>query len=604
MENILVSLALIILIGLSAEWLGWRLHFPSLILFLIFGFIAGPVTGIINTDTILGNLLMPIVSFSVAIILFEGGLSLRIKELATIGKTVRNLITVGVIVSWIVITLGAKFVLGLNMQIALLLGAILVVTGPTAIGPLLRHMQLIGRIGSIVKWEGIMIAPVGALLAVLVFETFPTSVVLQDATNQTILGLIKAVLIGSSVGTVGAIMIMLIIKRHWVPDYLQNAVSLLIVIVAYAGSDILQSKSGFLSVTVMGIFLANQRYAVIKQLVKFKEDLRVLLIPSLFIMLAARLKISDLSYINYNSMLFLAIVILVARPLSVLLSTYGSPLNWKEKLFLSWLAPRGIVAAAVSSIFGLYLMEGGYPQAEYLVPITFIVIIFTVVILGIGAAPLAKYLGLSQPNPQGTLIVGAHSWARSIAQILKDEEFQVLLVDTNRENINSAKMSNLPAYNGNIISENIADELDLSGIGRILALTYNDEVNSLAALHFSEIFSKNEIYQLAPKKYEESHKKDVSQALRGRILFGKDINYTYINRRIYSGAIIKKTTLSKEFDFDAFKKYYGESSIPLFLITEGGKLLIFTTDKQLQPKPGQIIISIVDKIKDTVKQSD
>jgi len=603
-ENILISLALIILLGIGGEWLGWRFQFPSLVLFLIIGFIAGPVTGFINTDAILGKLLMPIVSISVAIILFEGGLSLRIKELEHIGKTVRNLITTGVLVSWIIITLAAHYVLGLNFQIASILGAILVVTGPTAIGPLLRHMQLVGRIGSIVKWEGIMIAPVGALLAVLVFETITLYGEFQEATSQTIMGVIKTILIGSSIGTVSASFITLAFKKDWIPDYLQNTVALLMVILAYTGSDILQSNAGLLSVTVMGIVLANQKFASVTQLVKFKEDLRVLLIPSLFIMLAARLKVSDLSYFNKESLIFILIIMLIARPVSVLISTHGSPLNWKEKVFLCWLAPRGIVVAAVSSIFGLSLVEAGFKQAEYLVPITFLVIIITVMILGTGAAPLARYLKLSQSNPQGPLIVGAHTWARKLAQALQDEGFQVLLVDTNRENISNAKLSGLPAYNGNIISETIVDELDLSGIGKMLALTYNDEVNSLAILHFSQIFIKNEAYQLCPKNYEESQKKDVSKAFRGRILFGKNWDYTYLNRRIDSGALIKKTTLTKEFDFEAFKKYYGESAIPLFLIAETKKLFVFTKDKPLQPKLGQILISLVDppvKEKDVVK---
>lgn len=596
-ENILISLALVILLGISAEWFGWRFHFPSLILFLIFGFLAGPVTGLVNTDFMLGKLLMPFVSFSVAIILFEGGLSLKLSELQVIGKAVRNLITIGVLVSWIIIAISAYFILSLSFELSLLLGAILVVTGPTAIGPLLRHMQLVGRIGGIVKWEGIMIAPIGALLAVLVFDIMPFFWKFEKATSQTIFSALKTIGIGLLIGIFAAVTLMFFLKRYWIPDFLQNAASLMLVLCSYAIADILQSKSGLLAVTVMGIVLANQKYVGIKHIVKFKEDLKGILIPCLFILLAARLKLSDLAYINLNSIFFIAALMFIARPLSVLISTYKTGLNWKEILFLSWLSPRGIVAASVSSIFALYLTENNYPQAEYVVPITFLVIISTVTIVSTFASPLAKYLQLSQPNPQGVLIIGAHQWARSIAKTLQEEGFQVLLVDTNRENITSAKLGGLQAYHGNILSETITDEIDLSGIGRIIALTFNDEVNTLATLHFSEIFSKNEIYQLAPEYSNAKEKDKVAKGLHGRILFGDEFTYNYINRRIFYGGVIKKTTLTKEFDFDAFKNLYGKSAVPLFLITENKKLNIFTMDKTLSPKPGQTLISLVEPLK-------
>lgn len=594
-EKILISLCLIILLGVGAEWLGWRFHFPALILFLIFGFIAGPVTGVINTDEIMGNLLMPVVSFSVAIILFEGGLSLRLSELASVAKAVRNLITIGVIVSWLIISAAAYFLIGLNIQISLLLGAILVVTGPTAIGPLLKHMQLIGRVGSIVKWEGIMIAPSGALLAVLVFEAVVLSREFDQATELIVLGFVKTILVGLIVGILGATLITILLKRNWIPEFLQNATSLMMVMCVYMGSNLIQTKSGLLSVVVMGIALANQKFANIKQIVKFKEDLRVLLIPSLFIILAARLDLGALSYINLNSILFFLVVLFIARPLSVLASVNNLGLNWKEVFFLSWLGPRGIVAAAVSSVFALNLEELGISQTEYIVPITFMVIIFSVAIVGMTAAPLAKYLKLSDPNPQGVVIAGAHEWARSIGLIFKEEEFRVMLIDSNRENITNAKLAGLNAIPANILSETLIDEIDLAGIGRLIALTPNDEVNSLAALHFSEVFGKNEVYQL-PRENLKGNLKNVSKELQGLQLFGKDYNHFYINRRIYFGAGVKKTRLTKDFDFKAFKKYYGKEAVPMFLITESKKLLMFTSEKELSPKPGQTLISLVDPV--------
>ncbi len=591
-ENLVVGIGSLITFGIGAQWLAWRLRIPSILLLLVSGFIAGPVTGLLDPDAFLGELLLPVVSVSVAVILFEGGLSLRVTELGGFGGVVRNLVTIGVISTWAVTAVCARFILGLDPSISILLGAVLSVTGPTVIIPLLRHVRPVGYLGSILRWEGIVIDPIGAVLAVLVFEVI-LSGGFKEATSLALIAVLKSLLIGGAAGVAGAAVMVMLLGRYWIPDFLQNPVTLMMVVGVFAVSDFFQEESGLLAVTLMGMILANQERVTVKHIIEFKENLRVLLIGCLFILLAARLDPGDLALLGSNSLVFLAALIVVARPVGVLLSTIGSRLRFKERFFLMCMAPRGIVAAAMASVFSLRLMEMNHPQAELVVPLTFMVIIGTVVIYGLGAAPVAGLLGVARPNPQGVLIAGAHPWARAIASALKEEGFDVLLVDNNWANISQARMSGLPAHFGSILSERLPKELDLSGLGRFMAMTQNDNVNSLAALHFSDVFERMEIYQLAP-----GDAKRTSDTLRGRLLFGEGINFSFLDRRFRSGMVVKTTHLTEEFDFEAFKTRYADA-IPLFLINENRELSVFTADKPPQPKPGQTLISFVRPVEDT-----
>jgi NhaP-type Na+/H+ or K+/H+ antiporter len=594
-ENFLIGLSAIIVLGIVAQWIAWRIQIPSILVLLITGFLAGPVTGFIDPGKLLGDSLFPIVSISVAIILFEGGLSLHFPKLKGVENVVRQLVSTGVIVTWITAAAAAYLLLDLTLSLSILLGAILVVTGPTVVIPLLQHLRVVNRIGSVARWEGIINDPIGASLAVLVFEVIQTSAG-ESVTTVILSGFIKTTFLGIGLGFVGAVIMVLLMKRYWIPDYLQSPFALMMAVFVFAASNYFQHESGLLAVTMMGIFLANQKYVTIQHIAEFKENLRVLLISGLFILLAARLQISSLSYINLNSFIFLAVLIFVARPLAVWLSTIRSQLNWKERVFLFWMAPRGIVAAAVSSVFALALLEGNHQQAVVLVPLTFLVIIGTVTFYGLTAAPVARWLGLAKSNPQGVIFVGAHDWARAMARELQDTGIQVLLADSNYQNISSARIEGLPTYYGNILSESAIDEIDTSGLGRLIALTANDEVNSLAALHFMEIFERAEVYHLPENTKRGGSKSEVSRILKGRTLFGNDINYDTLSNLFSDGAELKSTPLSEEFDYQDFRKHYKNSYIPLFLVDEDGNLTVIATDNTPTPEPGQILISLIKKI--------
>ncbi|MDJ0624996.1 MAG: sodium:proton antiporter [Candidatus Caenarcaniphilales bacterium] len=593
-EYYLIGLSCVFVIGIAAQWIAWRLRTPSILLLLFFGFVAGPLTGFIEPDKLLGDQLLPIVSISVAIILFEGGLSLRLAELRQVGRVIFSLISIGLLITWVVSSFAAYYFLKVDPPIATLLGAVLSVSGPTVIMPLLRHIRPVGRVGSILKWEGIMVDPIGAILAVLVFEIIIGGGFYQSTFLSIFEIIIKTAATGSLLGFLAAGVFVLLLKRFWIPDFLQNPVSLMIVIGAFTFSNIIQPESGLFTVTVMGIVLANQRIVSIKQITDFKETLSVILISILFMLLASRLKLSNFVNLDItNSFLFLSILIFVIRPITVLLSTLNTTLTWKEKLFISSLYPRGIVAAAVSSLFALRLTEVGYVGADLMVSYTFLIIVGTVVVYGLLAPFLARSFGLAKANPQGVMIIGAHGVSRMIAKSIKNEGFKVLLVDTNRENITEAKMEELPAFYANILSEHLLDQVDVSDIGRVLALTSNDEMNSLSCINLSETFGRSQTFQLSPQDKGSNLKETVPQHLRGRPLFNRRVNYNFLQEHFEKGATIKKTTLSKEFTYNDFQTLNGESAIPLFLITKPGELQVFNGDDPLYPKAGQTVISLV-----------
>nr|HQV33557.1 cation:proton antiporter [Calditrichia bacterium] len=342
-ETLLIDLSLIIVLGIAAQWIAWRLKIPSILILLVFGFLGGPVTGVLNPDHLFGELLFPVVSISVALILYEGGLTLKKSEIMAVGGVVRNLISIGLLVTWTLTTLCAYYILALSLPLAILFGAILVVTGPTVILPLLRMIRPRGNINSILKWEGMLNDPIGALLAVLVFESILAGG-LREITFLALGGLAKMVLVGGGIGLLTGYLMMTLLRRRLVPEFLQNAVSISLVVFAFAGSNHFQAESGLFAVTLMGIFLANQKKVTVAHIIEFKENLRVLLLSGLFILLAARLERDAFAALGWQGVFFLVALITVVRPAAIFLSTMGSGLNWREKVFLSAMAPRGIVA--------------------------------------------------------------------------------------------------------------------------------------------------------------------------------------------------------------------------------------------------------------------
>ena len=580
MDNILAGLATIIVLGIGAQWLAWRLQLPSILLLLTAGILAGSAGfGVIDPDHLFGELLLPVVSMAVGVILFEGGLTLKFSEVTGVKDVVQSLISIGMLVTWGLITLAGYLILELELGLAALLGAILVVSGPTVIGPILRQVRPSPRIGSVLKWEGILIDPIGATVALFVFEEDITSAALTDITEGAIAVIGQTVIIGLVVGVVSARFLTELYKRYWVPDYLQSPFALTVLVASFALSNQLQAESGLLTATVMGIALANQRSFSIHQILEFKETVGVLLISGLFIILSARLESDVLHFINFRSIVFLMVILLI-RPITVFVSTFTSQLTRPEKIFLSFMAPRGIVAAAVSSIFALELEEAGVAGAEEIVPYTFMVIIGTVIVYGLAAMPLARCLELAKSDPQGIVLVGAHSWSRAIASTLQVNGIGVCLVDTNEQNIIEAELAKLHAVKANVLSEHFIDDFDFSNMGRLVAMTGNNEVNALATLHMREIFGSANVYRLGAGTEETE-----LQSRFGRILFGGNIDFDLLEEYFKQGAQIVTREISPKTSLQT------EDFIPFFTV-EAGILSIWTVANQPTTRSGQTVIGL------------
>lgn len=590
-EELMLRLTMILLLGVGGQWVASWLRIPSIVVMLALGILAGPVTGFIQPDAVLGDLLSPLVSAAVSLILFDGSLGLKFSELKTISKALRNFLTIGMLITWVVCAAGARWILGLPMRESILLGAILVVTGPTVIGPMLRQIRPVGLAGNVAKWEGIVIDPIGASAAVLVFESFQS---VQSATLNIIPytvagGVVRTLLAGSVLGIGSALGLVFLLRRHLIPDHLLSPVILMFVVGMSTLSNMIQHESGLLTVTLMGITLVNLIPELIKPIQHFKENLGTLLIACLFITLAARLDLDAFSSLGWRGGLFLALVIFVARPLAVFASSAGSNLTLADKVFLSWFAPRGIVAAAVSSVFALRLGA----EAGVLVPVTFMVIIGTVVLYGLTAYPLAIRLGIASANPQGLLLGGANALARAIANGVQSVGMPVTLVDSSIDNVRASRKSGLNVYHANILSDEIDREVDFGGIGRFLALTANDEVNSLAAMHFSEMFGRKSVYQLSPET-SGREKFDTSRYLiKGRFLFVPETPLRKLIAMIESGYVVRPIPISQEFTFDDFLKTHGTDTVLLFVVREKKYLDVISPGEVLNVRAGQTVIALV-----------
>jgi len=601
----LTFFTLVLALGITAQWLAWRLKLPSILLLLAFGFGLGHFTGH-TIDEYLANsdVLLSAVGLCVAIILFEGGLTLKFSDLKESGNPVLRLCTLGVVISFTLTYAAVHYVLGYAWQIAALLAAILVVTGPTVIAPLLRYIKPSKKIGNVVKWEGIVIDPIGAILAVLVYQAATTGNV-HDAVGEIAKALGLTLLVGVLHAVILGKIIEQMLKHHLIPDYLHSVTLLAVTAVAFASSNAIQAESGLLTCTVLGIVLANQKSVSVKHILEFKENLRVLIISVLFIVLSGRILLSELKDALVPGLILLAILIGVVRPATVFLSTAFSKdskkLSFKELFFLSAMAPRGIVAAAVTSVFALefeHAIHNGHLNPEMgeviqlMVPIVFIVIVGTVAIYGLLGAPLARKLGLASKNPSGILFAGASRWVQLAAKELHDDGHDVLVLDTNYDNIARAKLDGIPAMRANILSEYVEDELELTGLGQLIASTPNDEVNSIAAQDFIHVFGSANVWQVAPTDDGAHHRNATSMHKRGRICFPERPGFKLLESLAYHGGVIKTTTLTEQFTYEDFKNLYGEEHILLFYATEEKGLRIAHDDMK-EPTAGTKLYAMV-----------
>lgn len=601
-------IASILIVGIALQWVGWRLKIPALILLIAAGFIMGPITGWLKPTEDFGELLQPMVSLSVAVILFEGGLSLQWHEFKKNSRVIYRLVTWSVVITFGTGSLAAHYLVGLSWPVALVFGAIIIVTGPTVIMPLLKQANLRKQPSSLLRWEGIVNDPIGALLVVLIYGYYVLSE--SDALAINIAsGLLISLVVASALGVGVGLLLARAFRQGKVPEYLKSPLILIAVLLVYTLCNRVQSEAGLLATTILGITLANQQLNTLHELKRFKEYVTILLVSSTFIVLTADINPEILQRLGWQSWLLLALVIFVFRPLSIYLSTIGTDINKKDRMLIAWIAPRGIVAAAVAGLFGAELTDKGYEGAELLLPLIFALIILTVVMHGLSIGWVARKLGLASSHPDGVMIVGASSWSTALANELHKNDIPVVLIDTNWDALKAARMNNIPTHYGEVLSERTEEVLELSHITKLLAVTPNEAYNTLICSRFGPELGHRHVYQMGWKAdtgrgtNKATEGKLPSQSIRGETLFGEAIYYNDFAQSFKDGWQFESTGLSEQYTLENLTNDKPEATELIAAIDESGNIVFYPWDENLDTQTFKQIISFVPQDNNT-KQGD
>jgi NhaP-type Na+/H+ or K+/H+ antiporter len=555
-------LALMAVLGLFAQWLGWRLQIPALVLLIITGLMIGPVLGIIRPSEALGDAYLPLLKLAVAAILFEGGLSLRVNELKKAAAGVNRLISISVVLSLSLTAYAAHTIAGLSWPVALVLGAITIVTGPTVILPLLRQARLKRRPASYLKWEGIANDPMGAVLVVVIFDYFAGggSHDIGDTALRLMAGVGAAVAIGGG----GAWLLGRAFLAGQVAEYLKGPVALAAALGAYAASNLVLEEAGLIAATVFGVVLGNMNLPSIGEIRRFKEYIALLLVTAVFLLLTADLDPAIMLAMDWRSAALLAAVILLVRPAAVWISTIGAGMSWQERTLVGWIAPRGVVAAAVAGVFGPALAEQGYAGAEELLPLVFTLILATVVLHGFSLGWLARKLDLSARRTGGLIIAGGTAWSSGLAKALHERDVPVIVADNAWHRLRGARLAGVPVYFGELLSEQAEHDLELGAYGNLFAVTNNDAYNALVCAHFAPELGRQKVYQLATDEVAEPRRP--SPAARGRIALSDDVQYEDLQRHWYQGWGFHSTRISENYGIDDLKAQLPEDAVPILII--------------------------------------
>ena len=596
MEEQALVIALVGVLGIGAQWLAWRTNWPAIVLMLAAGFIAGPVMGefgyrLLDPEHAFGDLLEPMVAIGVALILFEGGLSLDFRELRHAGAGVLRLATLGVALGWFFGAVAGRYVAFLEWPVAVLFGGILIVTGPTVVIPLLRQSSIQTRPASILKWEAIVNDPTGALCAVIAYEYFRKTAETPDASLVQVLPpMLLAILLAGALGYAAARAIAWAFPRGVIPEFLKVPVLLTSVIGVFVVSNQIEHEAGLLAVTVMGVALANMNVSSLRSIHPFKQNIAVLLVAGIFILLSSSLRVEDLAYLNWRFGLFLLALLFLVRPATILLSLLGSSVPWNERLFLAWIAPRGIVLVAISGLFALRLSDLGYADGNALISLSFAVVVATIVAHGFTLDLAARWLKVKGNTRPGLIIVGSTPWTIALAQEMEALKTPVMIVDSSWQRLAPARRAGLPFYHGEILNEATEHNLDLTPFQTLVAATDNEAYNALVCNEFAHEIGRDSVYQLGDAVDEED-KHALPESLRGRALFESGFGVSDVNQRQAQGWVFRKTKLSPEFDFEAAREKMPESTHMLLLLRDGGRLRFFTHAARPEPRAGDTIIS-------------
>lgn len=593
-HDLIFVLSSIVVLGIGAEWLAWRLHIPAIVLLLSIGFLVGPVMGWINPEQAFGPMLHPLIALSVAIVLFEGGLNLQWHEYKEASANVNRLVSIGLPLTWILSTLAAHFIGGLSWPIAFLFGAIIVVTGPTVLMSMLKEARLQRRAAALLRWEGIINDPLGALLAILVFEYLMNWH--QGYNALEVLGSLSlSVLVAVAAGIGFGYALSGLFHKGRVPEFLKSPVIVGAVLFLYIALNELQQEAGLLAVTAMGVVITNQRLRDIEDLRRFKKHITTMLVAILFIVLTANMDMHTLSQLDERSVALLATVIFLVRPLAVYLATMGAGIKWQERLLIAWIAPRGIVAASMAGLFGARLTGHGFEDANQLLPLVFGLIAATISLHSLTIKWLGRRLGLASRHPNGVLMVGASPWSIQLARLFKDLQIPVIITDTSWDHLRPAHMANLQIYRGQILGETAEAALELNEISHVLAATANASYNSLVCSRFAPELGHNQVFQLASPLGGDRAKanEELARPARGRIAFDESTSYEDLMRYHYHGWQFYKTRLTEEYTYDDYLQDIQEEAILIATVTKRERVLFYPLADLETPEveTGDVVIS-------------
>lgn len=583
------AFALVGVLGVGSQWLAWRMKMPAIVLMLAAGVLVGPVLGLFRPDRDIGGLVSPMISIAVAIILFEGGLTLNRHTLSDAAVGVRRLVFFGAPLGWISSALALHFAAGLSWESSAVFGGIMIVTGPTVIAPLLRSARLARRPAALLQWEAILNDPIGALCAVLALEVV---VVVHTATSapgviwDAALGIAVSFFIGLFAGR-GLVWAF---RRGRVPEYMKVPVLFTTILAVFAASDAMLHESGLLAVTVMGIVMANSNLPSYDELRRFKEHATILLVSGVFILLAAGLNFASLGQLNWRAAAFVAAVVLLARPVSVLLSLIGTGLPRNEKLLVAFTGPRGVVLVAVAGLFGERLAELGVPDGALIGPLAFVLVAATVVLHGFTLAPMARWLGLVGAENPGILIVGGSPFTIGLAELFHKAELPVVITDPNHGHLRAARAAGIETFTGDVLSTAAEDRLEFVRFSTALMATDNDAYNTLVATDLAHELGRNNVYQVTREKSDRA-RHQLPATLGGKA-FGSDQTYAELNRLVFQGWSFRMTRLTEEFSFDDWRAARPNARL-LGFISAGGQIRFLAREDTLKPVPGIRLISLL-----------
>ena len=569
-----LSFALVGALGVGAQWAAWRLRMPAIVLMLLAGLLIGPVLGIFDPSRDIGPLMGPMISIAVAIILFEGGLTLNLHSLRGAAEGVKRLVVLGAPLGWLFSTLALHYVAGLGWASSAVFGGIMIVTGPTVIAPLLRQARLNRRPAQLLQWEAIVNDPIGALAAVLAFEVvlvLNTADTMADAAWAMARGIVVAAVMGVAAGAIIAESF----RRAWVPEYMKVPVLFAALLAVFALSDSVLHESGLLAVTVMGIWIANADLPSYTEMRRFKEHATILLVSGVFILLAANMNFEKLAMLDWRALAFLIVVVLLVRPLTVLISLLGTNLPMRERLLVGLTGPRGVVLVAVAGLFGERLVALGIADAALLGPIAFALVAVTVVLHGFSLGPFAAALGLAGRGTPGVIIVGGSRFATAFAEALQKREVPVLIADANRARLRSAREAGAPVFFGDILSEAAEHGAEITNYGRVLAVSDNDAYNTLVATDLGPEFGRDNVFQLKRAK-QDSRRHALPSTLGGRAIAG-GLTYLDLASKMSAGWRVRATNLTQDYTYDTWRAA-NPDAILLAEHEDGGELRLIVAD--------------------------